>query len=100
MRKSNIRVLVVDDIPNFRARIADILNLDDDIEVYSDDSFYKIYADLLYKKYDLIILGKNVTGFRDCPANLDTCIDLIREIREQGVELPLIVSSANDDETI
>jgi DNA-binding NarL/FixJ family response regulator len=85
-----IRVVLVEDHPMFRERLAQLINKEPDMKVHGE-------ADNLRNGFDLIANSGATVAVIDIRLKASSGLELIKNLRSFGIKIPLLVLSMHDD---
>ena len=85
-----IRVVLVEDHPMFRERLAQLINKEPDMKVHGE-------ADNIRDGFDLIANGGATVAVIDIRLKASSGLELIKNLRSFGIKIPLLVLSMHDE---
>jgi DNA-binding NarL/FixJ family response regulator len=85
-----IRVVLVEDHPMFRERLAQLINKEPDMKVQGE-------ADNIRDGFDLIANAGATVAVIDIRLKASSGLELIKNLRSYGVKIPLLVLSMHDE---
>ncbi|MEO8043492.1 MAG: response regulator transcription factor [Spartobacteria bacterium] len=83
-------VVIVEDHPMFRERLAELINRESDLEVCGE-------ADNIRDGFDLITRGGAQVAIVDITLQGSSGLELLKNLRAAGVEIPVLVLSMHDE---
>lgn len=83
-------VVIVEDHPMFRERLAELINREPDLEVCGE-------ADNIRDGFDLITRGGAEVAIVDITLQGSSGLELLKNLKAAGVELPVLVLSMHDE---
>lgn len=83
-------VVIVEDHPMFRERLAELINKEPDLEVCGE-------ADNIRDGFDLITQGSAQVAIIDITLQGSSGLELLKNLKAAGVELPVLVLSMHDE---
>jgi DNA-binding NarL/FixJ family response regulator len=84
------RVVIVEDHPMFRERLAELINKEPDLEVCGE-------ADNIRNGFELITQGPADVAIIDITLQGSSGMELLKNLKAAGVELPVLVLSMHDE---
>jgi DNA-binding NarL/FixJ family response regulator len=88
--KSKTRIVLVEDHPLFRGMVAQMINREDDMVVSGE-------ADNLHDALEMIRSTKPDAAVVDITLKGKSGLDLIKDIKAQGLDVPILVLSMHDE---
>jgi len=88
--EKKVKVVIVEDHPMFRERLAELINREPDLEVCGE-------ADNIRDGFDLITRGGAEVAILDITLQGSSGLELLKNIKAAGVELPVLVLSMHDE---
>jgi DNA-binding NarL/FixJ family response regulator len=85
-----VKVVIVEDHPMFRERLAELINREPDLEVCGE-------ADNIRDGFDLITRSGAEVAILDITLQGSSGLELLKNIKAAGVELPVLVLSMHDE---
>jgi DNA-binding NarL/FixJ family response regulator len=85
-----IRVVLVEDHPMFRERLAQLINKEPDMKVHGE-------ADNIRDGFDLIANAGATVAVIDIRLKASSGLELIKNLRSYGIKIPLLVLSMHDE---
>jgi DNA-binding NarL/FixJ family response regulator len=85
-----IRVVLVEDHPMFRERLAQLINKEPDMKVHGE-------ADNIRDGFDLIANAGATVAVVDIRLKASSGLELIKNLRSFGIKIPLLVLSMHDE---
>ncbi len=85
-----IRVVLIEDHPMFRERLAQLINKEPDMKVYGE-------ADNIRDGFDLIANAGATVAVIDIKLKASSGLELIKNLRSFGIKIPLLVLSMHDE---
>jgi DNA-binding NarL/FixJ family response regulator len=85
-----VRVAIVEDHPMFRERLIQLINKERDMSVCGE-------ADNIRDGFDLVVNGGATVGIIDITLKGSSGLELIKNLRSAGVDIPLLVLSMHEE---